>query len=101
MAMPPPRSRSPTPTEPTLRSSSVPTWESNSTSTEIESNEAQLPTLDSSQAETESNLPTNEPEELGYTSDGDKILSKVEVPTINDEDMDVDDCMSDVTTVDD
>ncbi|KAG5548853.1 hypothetical protein RHGRI_014269 [Rhododendron griersonianum] len=54
----------------------VPTWESNSTSTEIESNEAQLPTLDSSQAETESNLPTNEPEELGYTSDGDKILSK-------------------------
>ncbi|KAF7121304.1 hypothetical protein RHSIM_Rhsim13G0141600 [Rhododendron simsii] len=76
MAMPPPRSRSPTPTGPTLPSSSVPTWESNSTSTEIESNEAQLPTLDSSQAETESNLPTNEPEELGYTSDGDKILSK-------------------------
>ncbi|KAG5565319.1 hypothetical protein RHGRI_001273 [Rhododendron griersonianum] len=54
----------------------VPTWESNSTSTEIESNEAQLSTLDSSQAETESNLPTNEPEELGYTFDGDKILSK-------------------------
>ncbi|KAF7124402.1 hypothetical protein RHSIM_Rhsim12G0109500 [Rhododendron simsii] len=83
MAMPPPRSRSPTPTGPTVRSSSVPPiWESDSTSTEIESNEAQLPTLDSSQAETESNLPTNEPEDLGYTSDGDKILSKAKCRSI-------------------
>ncbi|KAI8540622.1 hypothetical protein RHMOL_Rhmol08G0000800 [Rhododendron molle] len=92
---------------------SLPLQETRSLSAQVESNEMRPPTLGSSQAETE--LEETEPEtesripvigQVEYNSEGDEVVDTSEAtipgnpfPTINDDDKDVEECVSGVSSV--